>query len=757
MNLGDDDGEWVDLPFQVAFYTGPGGLPNSSLYSKVWMCSNGFLCFDNNSTSPKSQHSTESPNTRMAPYWSDLDPSGGVISYYLPPGLPHRFVISWYNVLDKKNGMRQTFDVIIYKRAEVWPDCRVPNKFVFQYRNVTWSYYAIYNVEDQAGYKGWFSSLSEDIKSLVFMPLSTSPEIRYLSIQLEKQDSNAKIHISPEWLDGVNLMWETPVPTGEPFYETALKGWGTLLIGTLIGLAHPVAGLLWSTTLVTLETVSAYSKAMWPLKISAVDRRNANETESLAYVGAPAAGDNPTNWPVDASLGAEVYWIFTDDNARDHSLKITANLTYYSYKTQRLESVTTSVNLNVVCEAGNTISTARYAATGEYLAYLDDPYDKDDYYNISVLYGEYIEIIMRPTQNMNFDLYLYNRQGNLVAYSNRTNDDIEDITYKALYTGNYSIRVNVPPGGGRGLYKLKIEVSDTPPGGCPFIYVWNGTQYIIDNNLLPTSEVSSGQDVENYYKLEQTLIPKYEGKLLSWYSLQIGEFEKEHSYIDQIKLFAVDHASDVKVAVTSNGEILTYKNPHPPILCIDNQGNDVLEKVKTVDNQYHQGNKGAYLLINFGNIDITNGAKLILRVNQELIPKSPCIQIQILNYTGSWVDIETVQTRVNMSTQLINLKNHLSERNGELKIRLYFTAKHKIDYVALDNTPQTNITIHQCIMVSAIHSEKRSVLNKLLLKDKVYAELLPSQYIRLTFTAPRTTEKRTFILYINGHYCTLKP
>lgn len=59
----------------------------------------------------------------------------------------------------------------------------------------------------------------------------------------------------------------------------------------------------------------------------------------------------------------------------------------------------------------------------------------------------------------------------------------------------------------------------TSYGGCPFVYTWNGSDYVIDNNLLPYSETSGGTDVQDYYRLEQTPVPKYEGHWFSWHSL----------------------------------------------------------------------------------------------------------------------------------------------------------------------------------------------------------------------------------------------
>lgn len=90
------------------------------------------------------------------------------------------------------------------------------------------------------------------------------------------------------------------------------------------------------------------------------------------------------------------------------------------------------------------------------------------------------------------------------------------------------------------------------------------------------SEVSNGADVVDFYKLEKLMTPIYNGNYFSAYSLMLGEFENEHSYIDEVKLYSVDHDSNVNVAITSEGQVLTYMDPHPPIFAVDNYGNNWL-------------------------------------------------------------------------------------------------------------------------------------------------------------------------------------
>ncbi len=285
-------------------------------------------------------------------------------------------------------------------------------------------------------------------------------------------------------------------------------------------------------------------------------------------------------------------------------------------------------------------------------------------------------------------------------------------------------------------------------GGCPFVYVWNGTQYVIDNNLLPASEASEGADVEDYYRLEQTPTPQ-KGK----YSLLIKEFEQEHSHFDQVKLIAVDHESDVHVAVSSTGEILTYRDPHVPSLAIDGDGNSCLDLLTKIDGEYYEGHDGDHLALDFADLDVSDEAKLVLVTDFPPLMMKWSIRIQTHNFEGEWTTVAEVHPRVNWATQIVDLSDYLPDAEEELKVRLYFTANHKIDYVGLDLSKQADTKVRYATLVSSTHSKEGSMKLQLLRSDGVYAELLPGEQIRLAFTLPKNPKNtRIFIIYVKGRY-----
>jgi len=288
-----------------------------------------------------------------------------------------------------------------------------------------------------------------------------------------------------------------------------------------------------------------------------------------------------------------------------------------------------------------------------------------------------------------------------------------------------------------------IDVPNTQPvGGCPYVSTWDGTGYVTDNNLLPTSEDPNRVgDVQDYYVL-QTPLTRRNGL----YSLKISEFEQEHDYLDQVRLIAVDHATDVSIAVTQDGQILTYKNPNPPTSAVDSFGNDVTPHLSAIDGDYYQGVPGSYLEMDFGDVD-SDTAKLVMTVDC----KCP-MQVQVLNSTGDWWTIETVYPRANFATEIIDLPPYLPHAHPHLKVRLLLI-NQKIDFVGLDTSPQAETTVQYGRLVSAIHSHYGNIKPMLKLSDDIYAELIPGQEIELHFWLPPHQQgTRDYLLFTEGHY-----
>jgi len=319
-------------------------------------------------------------------------------------------------------------------------------------------------------------------------------------------------------------------------------------------------------------------------------------------------------------------------------------------------------------DASNTFSSATSISPSAYTGMLYLSLDTNDWYQFYVSNNYLIYVEMIPPAGVDFNLELYNPSGACKAGSYKEAGYRDGIAYWADSRGYLRIRIYIYSGEGQYWFSLSIY----PPGGggCPYIFVWDGSQYVLDNNVLPTSEISNGTDVEDHYKLEQTLIPVYQGRLFSAYSLKISEFESEHSYLDQVKLLAVDHASDVKIAVTLDGEILTYNNPAVPISAIDNYGNNMLNEIRLMDGNvsdpatYFDGFAGDSIVLNFGRVSSEN-AKLIVRDDWKCM--ETCIDVQVKNSNGEWQTVTELcspRLLVNRSRQPVALHHQGSRPLG---------------------------------------------------------------------------------------------
>jgi len=630
--------------------------------------------------------------------------------------------------------------------------------------------YFTYGIEDHEGRKGTgkctYGNELEALngKTLEFYQNSDNCWIKYLTLEFEDQnDQHASYYFDSSRIRGNNLRtWNEPPPQpdGTRMFWKALGGTYTLLVGaagvlldaSLFLFTAPVSVILVTDAWSSWLAYSQYNSIQW------LDLKDDSTNPGIqrAYIKAPAV----SNIVADAQLDTVFHWVLESSYTENHNLTIAATLTYYDYPYLIEKNVTTSLNIEIGPDTNNFFDTAYTIQQGYYgvnpMLWLGGN-DIYDFYKIYLAKGLIIRIEMYVPFQADFDLFLYNPSRSIKASSTQRGDAKESITYMTDSTGWWYIEARHIAGA--GFYNLSISVY--LPGGCPFVYVWDGQRYTLDNNLMPTSLKNNGTDVEDYYKLEQTLIPTYQNRFFSYYSLKIREFENEHSYIDQIKLIAVDHNPDFKIAVTPNGEILNYWQPLPPISCIDNNGNNRLNEISLIDGNisnpstYFNGQTGDYLTLNFGKINSEN-AKLILRDDKKCgDPEYCCIEVQILN-NSEWRTVATIAPREFWSTEAVNLTQYIVS-GRDLIVRLHWTLPHRLDYVGLDTSPSDQMEITSVSSIKAIHSTQGDVTAKLLFNDEIYAELTPNQQISLTFMLPNnpSTATRTFILYTNGHYYTI--
>ena len=179
---------------------------------------------------------------------------------------------------------------------------------------------------------------------------------------------------------------------------------------------------------------------------------------------------------------------------------------------------------------------------------------------------------------------------------------ISGLNYSTSY--HWQVQAINPSGSGIWSDVWTFKTQGAPGGGgCPYVFGWNGEEFVADNNILPQSETReyknktltgqdatrldatrldaarldaarldatgldatglqvTGQDVTREDKTdfyELLLPPRLEN---GRYVLSIREFEREYSHLDQVRLVAVDHSASTGVAVLPDGQIIQYVQP----------------------------------------------------------------------------------------------------------------------------------------------------------------------------------------------------
>jgi len=307
------------------------------------------------------------------------------------------------------------------------------------------------------------------------------------------------------------------------------------------------------------------------------------------------------------------------------------------------------------------------------------------------------------------------------------------------------------------IVSLEAYESQDVDASCPWVFTWNGSVYVRDNDVYSTAR-GAEKEYTDYYTLNKPLLPK-DGN----YSLELREVTAETSYTDLVQLMTVDHPSNVNIGNDENGDVWTYSNPSQPVSAIDNEGSDVLSQIATEDDDGFKGYNDNYIILDFGDLTVGESAVLVLRVNGfeddgeagKPLGVRPYVFVQTQNGDGDWVTRHSFYPRDEWAVSAYNLAEYLTSNT---MVRLYVTSCHTgkyqiIDYAGLDTSAQSPITIHTLSATSAIHSTSGDVLGKISNSDDDYANMSPSQKMTFTFPVPEMSgEARDFIWVSEGYY-----
>lgn len=356
-----------------------------------------------------------------------------------------------------------------------------------------------------------------------------------------------------------------------------------------------------------------------------------------------------------------------------------------------------------------------------------------------------------------------------------------------------------------GSHGSHVSHSSCGTCSCPFVSVWNGRRFVIDNNILPESENILRKEtiIEELYKLE--VIPKIKNKK---YLLRVMEFEREHSYFHNFEFIKIIHPKESNIGIINN-KIVAFKNLVLPSSIKDKKGKDWTKKLSALnDKAFFKGEKGEILNIRFDNIKDLRNCHLIFRaslrgdyprikeVEQKLerivsgnrlidsLKKIGVASIAVANIVKEAKDakgalaklipsihlsviyadknkekpVEIVHPREKLSLGLVDISQYVKKSQKSLFLRAKWTRPHNVSFVGLTDTEGlsevSNISQESIKLSCLKHSENKNIDKTYLKKGKV--ELIPGQYIKLEFPAKKekaeSNQRTSFVLKSKGYY-----
>ena len=289
-----------------------------------------------------------------------------------------------------------------------------------------------------------------------------------------------------------------------------------------------------------------------------------------------------------------------------------------------------------------------------------------------------------------------------------------------------------------------------------YVSTWNGHHYQLDNDLFPGMFF---REYTDYVRLENPMVPK-DGA----YAFSLHEVMPGQSFTDMLKLWVVEHPSDVKIAPDGYGNVHTYKDPIAPLSCLDQTGRDQVAAIASPDDDLSfEASRGSHLIADFG--EVTSGvAKLVLRVDgyenddlSQVMDDMPVVEVQTSDGQGGWETRYILRVHQKLETHAFDLSRYLPS-SGSFMVKLNVrTCKGRVfylvDQVALEMAEDAKPTILEAPLSSAVHSRDGNVILKLAAADEDYVFTTPGDSMDVVFTPPEggVSEHVSFIFVSKGY------
>ncbi len=308
-------------------------------------------------------------------------------------------------------------------------------------------------------------------------------------------------------------------------------------------------------------------------------------------------------------------------------------------------------------------------------------------------------------------------------------------------------------------------------GGCPTLYSWYGSGYVLENTILTHSQGNLNPEIKNdFYPLSNRLIEDD-----GYFHFEIRELENEITFLDEVELVMVIYDENTKVGISNEGKVFTYTKAIAPLSATDSWGRDLMEYIGKEDGYWMDVDWPGYMILSFPNPasgeyseTVMNGfalgpgggpqKKTITFENTGGEGESIIAEIQDIN--GNWYYLGSIPSREYQSENTRWYADLTDIELGEtFNAKISWKVSYKADYQALFVGQGTDFTEHRITPSEAVHSVAGKLVAGLSYEDGNMATIQPGEKIQLSFKIPEYSvikgKKIKYFFKSRGYYKTL--
>jgi len=349
-------------------------------------------------------------------------------------------------------------------------------------------------------------------------------------------------------------------------------------------------------------------------------------------------------------------------------------------------------------------------------------------------------------------------------------------------------------GGIAGAYAILILIVLIFKESCPFIYTWDGANYQF------AGEIYSGSIYKNLERHDYLKLPFYPGQ--QSYQLKITNEAYEIQRTNQLELIVTDHTKNSDVMIDKYGKALTLSDLKSPVSATNLRNQDITPLLREKDMKIYQtaSATGDYdlmdgIILQFPSPGNAKDAKLAIRaknsvmldvmmgkfhdmfgsayhyimkmqgeqprevLQQWTLDQGIPLSVSVMrNNSWEFVDYYNIAGPMALKDDVLEIPLNGNE-NSPLQVKLeYGSFFWEIDYVAIDYSPQVNVTTYTIPVTTAINERGRDV-SRLLRSDdsKYYVQPTSDNTAEVNFIMPASMGlERTVYLHSKGWYELLR-